>query len=163
MKPKPAGEARFRGPRVHDWVEVDDATFGGGPDLPQRRRDGQAWPEGMQEKWDAWRSMPHAALWSSRTLVLRGSGSVREELVRVDRPHSFGYTMSHITGPLSALVSWIEGEFLFRPAGTGTSITWRFILHARSALAGPVLPVIGWSWHGYARQALEELAEVLVA
>jgi len=63
MKPKAAGEARFRGTRVHDWVEVNDALFGGGPDLPQRRRDGQAWPDGMQDKWDAWRSMPHAALW----------------------------------------------------------------------------------------------------
>jgi hypothetical protein len=100
---------------------------------------------------------------SSRTLVLRGSGSVREELVHVDRPHSFGYTMSHITGPLSTVVSWIQGEFVFTPAGTGTRITWRYILHARSALTGVALPVIGWSWRGYARQALEELSEVVVA
>lgn len=102
---------------------------------------------------------------SSRTLVLSGSGSgsVREEVVRVDAPYSFGVAMSDITGPLSALVAQIQSEFLFAPAGTGTRITWRYILHARSALATPALPVIGWSWRGFARQALEDLSEMLVA
>lgn len=63
MKPKPAGEARFRGPRLHGWVEVVDAPFDCGPGLPPHRRDGQPWPDGVQQKWDAWRSMPHARLW----------------------------------------------------------------------------------------------------
>ena len=64
MKPKPAaGEARFRGARMHSWVEVYDAPFGGGPDLPRRRRDGNPWPDFIAEKWKAWASMPHAALW----------------------------------------------------------------------------------------------------
>ena len=48
---------------MHGWVEVDSTPFDDGPDLPPRRRDGQAWPDGMQEKWEAWRLMPHAALW----------------------------------------------------------------------------------------------------
>jgi hypothetical protein len=63
MKRKPAGEGRFRGARMHDWVEVDHTPFDGGPDLPPRRSDGQLWPDGMHTKWDAWRSMPHARLW----------------------------------------------------------------------------------------------------
>ena len=98
---------------------------------------------------------------SSRTLVLKGGGSVREEIVRVDEPHSFGVAMSQLTGPLSALAARIDSEFLFARAGTGTRITWRYVLHARSPLTSPLLPVIGWTWRGYARQALEELSELL--
>jgi hypothetical protein len=63
MKPKPQGESRFRGPRMHGWVEVENAPFDGGPDLPACRRDGQQWPVGMSAKWQAWRSLPHARLW----------------------------------------------------------------------------------------------------
>jgi hypothetical protein len=63
MKPKPVGEARFRGRRVHDWIELEQTPFEGGPDLPPGRRDGRPWPDGMQQKWNTWRSMPHARLW----------------------------------------------------------------------------------------------------
>jgi hypothetical protein len=100
---------------------------------------------------------------STRTLVLSGIGSLREEVVRVDAPNSLGVSMSHITGLLSALVAQIQSDLLFIPVGTGTRITWRYALHARPALATPALTVIGWSWRGYARQALEELSELLVA
>jgi hypothetical protein len=63
MKPKPQGESRFRGLRMHDWVEVDGTAFDGGPDLPARRRTGEPWPDSIREKWAVWRSMPHASLW----------------------------------------------------------------------------------------------------
>jgi hypothetical protein len=63
MKPKPQGEARFRGQPMHGWIEVVDTPFDGGPDLPARRRGGQAWPEWTYEKWAVWRSMPHTRLW----------------------------------------------------------------------------------------------------
>jgi hypothetical protein len=63
MKPKPQGESRFRGARMHGWVEVDSTPFDDGPDLPARRRNGEQWPDGIRKKWDAWRSMPHARLW----------------------------------------------------------------------------------------------------
>ena len=63
MKPKPQGGSRFRGERMHGWVEVDDSPFDGGPDLPPVRRDGQLWPDRIRQKWEAWRSMPHARLW----------------------------------------------------------------------------------------------------
>jgi len=98
----------------------------------------------------------------NRTLVFRGGGSLRETLLHVDRPRSWSYTPSD-TGPLAALLSRIEGEFLFAPAGTGTRITWRYIVHARSGPAAPALPIFAWSWRGYARQTLEELSGLLVA
>ena len=55
-----------RHPPVHRWIEVEDIPFDGGPDLPKRRRDGRPWPEDIRDKWDAWRSMPHARLWQAR-------------------------------------------------------------------------------------------------
>lgn len=63
--PKPAGEARHRIKPPHEWVEVENVRFEGGPDLPERRADGKTWPERTRQKWDAWRSMPHCVLWSA--------------------------------------------------------------------------------------------------
>jgi hypothetical protein len=63
MKPKPQGESRFRGERMHGWIEVDRTPFDGGPDLPARCRTGEPWPDWTRERWEAWRSMPHARLW----------------------------------------------------------------------------------------------------
>jgi hypothetical protein len=63
MKPKPQGEARFRGQQMHGWIEVVDTPFEGGPDLPPRRRDGQPWPDWAVERWQVWSSMPLARLW----------------------------------------------------------------------------------------------------
>lgn len=62
-KPKPAGQAINRNKPVHDWTEVADIPFEGGPDLPEMRADGRRWPERTRDKWDAWRSMPHCKLW----------------------------------------------------------------------------------------------------
>jgi hypothetical protein len=98
----------------------------------------------------------------SRTLKLAGGGSVREELLRIDAPDSFGYQLSNIKGPLSALVGRVDGEWAFAPAGTGTNVTWRWTLHPRSVLAAPALPVFARLWRGYARRALEELSSQLV-
>jgi hypothetical protein len=63
MRPKPQGEARFRGQQMHGWIDVVSTQFVGGPDLPARRRGGGSWPEWIRERWEVWRSMPHARLW----------------------------------------------------------------------------------------------------
>lgn len=62
-KPKPAGQAVNRGKPVHEWTEVIDTPFEGGPGLPELRADGRRWPERTRQKWDAWRAMPHCKLW----------------------------------------------------------------------------------------------------
>ncbi|HKV18285.1 MAG TPA: SRPBCC family protein [Mycobacterium sp.] len=102
------------------------------------------------------------AVGQSRTVVLVGGGSMREELTQFDAPHSFGYTLSDVTGPLSPLVDHVEGVWLFEPIGNGTEVTWRWTIHPRSALTAPLLPVFGWLWKGYARQSLAELSRQLV-
>ena len=98
----------------------------------------------------------------TRTVVLVGGGSMREELTSVDAPNSFGYTLSAIKGPLAPLVGSVEGKWSFAPAGTGTQVTWQWIIHPKSGVTAPALPVLGRLWKGYARQALETLSAQLV-
>ncbi|OBI47543.1 hypothetical protein A5707_18890 [Mycobacterium kyorinense] len=97
----------------------------------------------------------------SRVVLLTGGGSMREQLTSVDPPWSFSYTLTDITGPMSPLVSKVEGEWLFAPAGAGSTVTWRWTIHPRSVLSAPLLPVFGLLWKGYARRALEELSAQL--
>jgi polyketide cyclase/dehydrase/lipid transport protein len=98
----------------------------------------------------------------SRTVVLVGGGSMREELTRFNPPHSFGYTLSNIKGPLSPLVGKVDGEWTFEPLGSGTNVVWRWTIYPRTGLTAPLLPVFGMLWKGYARQSLEELSKQLV-
>jgi Polyketide cyclase / dehydrase and lipid transport len=98
----------------------------------------------------------------SRTVLLTGGGSMREELTSYDPPRAFGYTLSQVHGPLAPLVDHVDGEWLFAPIGTGTKLTWRWTIHPRSGLTAVALPVFGRLWKGYARRSLEELSNQLV-
>lgn len=102
------------------------------------------------------------AVGQSRTVLLTGGGSMREELTSYDPPRAFGYTLSQVKGPLSPLVAHVDGEWTFDPIGTGTKLTWRWTIHPRSRLSAVALPVFGRLWKGYARQSLEELSDRLV-
>lgn len=97
----------------------------------------------------------------ARTLRLKGGGSMREELTRVDRPAAFGYTITQVTGPMRPLCSYIDGIWSFDADGTGTRITWQWTAHPRSAVVAPLLPIFARVWRGYARQSFECLAEFL--
>jgi hypothetical protein len=102
------------------------------------------------------------AVGQSRTVLLTGGGSMREQLTSYDAPRSFGYTLSDVKGPLAPLVDHVDGLWSFEPVGTGTKVTWQWTIHPRSAFTAPVLPVFGRLWLGYARQSLEELSNQLV-
>lgn len=97
-----------------------------------------------------------------RTVVTSDGGTMREVLTDVDAPHSFSYELSHITGPMRPLVETIEGRWEFVSKGTGTLITWRWTLHPRG-FGAFLMPLIAKMWLGYARQALEQLSETLLA
>jgi Polyketide cyclase / dehydrase and lipid transport len=97
----------------------------------------------------------------TRTVLLSPTGSFHEELTSLDPPHSFGYALTGITGPLGLLVGRAEGAWTFVPSGTATTITWSWNIHAASGLAGPFLPVLGRVWKGYARQSLATLSAEL--
>lgn len=110
--------------------------------------------------------MDQSGDWSSagqtRTVVQVGGGSMCEELTHVDPPAEFGYTLSSITGPLAPLVDHIEGRWSFAPAGTGTLVTWRWVVYPKSRLAALAMPVFAVAWRGYARQGLEQLSGELL-
>jgi len=99
----------------------------------------------------------------SRTIVTADGGTMRESLVSVDAPRSFGYEIARITGPMRPLVTGVEGSWRFDPDGSGTRITWSWRLEPRSPATAPIVALIGLMWHGYARRALERLATELVA
>lgn len=63
-KPKPKGQAVNRNQPVHDWTEVANVPFRGGPKLPPRRANGRLWPPQARDVWKAWSTMPHCALWT---------------------------------------------------------------------------------------------------
>ncbi len=98
----------------------------------------------------------------SRRIVLTDGGAVTEQLTTVERPTAFGYHLSEFKGPLKMLVASIEGEWRFEPAGTGTRITWSWVIEPASAVGRYSLPLLGRLWRGYARQALEEIEQILV-
>ncbi|MDZ4265059.1 MAG: SRPBCC family protein [Mycobacterium sp.] len=98
----------------------------------------------------------------TRTVVQVGGGSMREELTLVDAPNVFGYTLSGVTGPLAPLVDHIDGEWRFAPVGTGTEVTWRWVVHPKSAAAALAMPAFARLWRGFARQALEQLSAELL-
>jgi hypothetical protein len=98
----------------------------------------------------------------TRTIILAGGGSMREELTLVDAPNGFGYTLTDITGPLAFLLSRVEGQWSFAQAGTGTRVTWQWSVYSKSRIAAMAVPVLDRLWGGYARKALEVLSDELV-
>ncbi len=98
----------------------------------------------------------------ARTVVQTGGTTLKEELTRVDEPGVFGYTLSHIKGPLAPLVDHIDGQWLFVPVGTGTEVTWHWTVYPKSDAARFVMPAVERVWRGFARQALEVLSDELL-
>jgi hypothetical protein len=114
--------------------------------------------KGVREQTGEW-----DAAGQTRVVLMVGGGSAREELTSVDPPGSFGYTLSGIKGPLATLVRLVEGEWRFTPVGTGTRVSWQWVVHPRSGVTAPALPVLGRIWKGYARRTLETLSDLLVS
>src|SRR6478735_5996779 len=98
----------------------------------------------------------------TRTIVLADRGTMRETLLSVDRPRSFGYRISDVSGPMKPLASSIDGLWTLEEAGTGVRVTWAWTLHPASSAAGLLMPAFARMWRGYARQVLDELERILV-
>lgn len=62
-RPKPKGQARNRNAKAHEWTDVKDEPFMGGPKLPAKRLQGRPWPALTKKWWAAVSSMPHCILW----------------------------------------------------------------------------------------------------
>lgn len=100
-----------------------------------------------------------------RTIVLAGKpeATMRETLMSLDPPRSFGYELTDLTGPLKALATRIEGTWEFAPAGTGVRITWTWRVHPPSPAAARALPLFARMWQGSAAKAFAVIERELVA
>ncbi len=98
----------------------------------------------------------------SRTIVLADRSRMRETLTSVATGASFGYDIVPVTGALKPLVAGAEGLWSFAPAGNGVEVSWQWVLEPTRAGA-LVMPALGRMWQGYARQALEEVEQALLA
>ena len=105
---------------------------------------------------------PWGTVGQARVIHLADGGSMTETLTRVDEPDAFGYDITELRGALSPLASRIEGVYAFEKAGTGTRVTWSWLIHPKGGLGSTVMPVFARMWAGYARQALEQLERSLV-
>ena len=98
----------------------------------------------------------------TRTIVLADPGTMQERLEVVQRPDRFGYTLDGVTGPMRLLAERVEGRWAFEADGDGTRITWSWELHPTS-VGRLVMPVFARIWHGYARQSLGRLEELVTS
>jgi len=62
-KPNQGEPIRHRVKPVHDWLEVPDVRFAGGPALPKTQPGQPSWPTQTRRWWAAISTMPHCALW----------------------------------------------------------------------------------------------------
>jgi len=97
----------------------------------------------------------------SRTIVTKDGGTFHETLTSVDRPHSFGYVLDEITGPMRPFVRSVDGVWSVTPEGDGARIGWSWTLHPAAPPARLTTNVIGRMWKGYADRALAQLEDIL--
>ena len=98
----------------------------------------------------------------TRTIVLADRGRMRETLTSVTPGSSFGYDIAPVSGPLKPLVAGAQGLWAFAPVGDGVEVSWQWVVEP--ARGGALLmPVFARMWQGYARQALEEIEQALLA
>lgn len=107
--------------------------------------------------------VPWGEVGQARTIHTADGASMREELLSVDAPRRFTYELTGLTGAFKVLAASIDGSWIFDPVGTGTRVTWQWTIHPADSPAAVALPVLGRLWKGYARRALDQLDELMVA
>ena len=97
----------------------------------------------------------------TRRIVLADGATALETLTSVDRPRSFGYTLTELTGALRLVVELVEGRWSVGEAAAGSVITWEWAVHPRGRIGAVMTPALSRFWHGYARKGLEQLEHSL--
>jgi len=93
----------------------------------------------------------------TRTIHLADGGSMCEELTRVERPASFAYTITGLTGPMKPLAALILGSWTFDEDAGQTRVTWQWTITPKSALAAPIMPIFRRLWRGYASRTFDQI------
>ena len=61
--PAPAPTKRRTNKPVHEWVEIPDVPFAGGPPVPKTEKGSVSWPAATRLWWKVVSRMPHCVLW----------------------------------------------------------------------------------------------------
>lgn len=139
-------EDAFRGGFTTPLTEVFDRRYGPIPPIVE------------VDQGDDW-GTPGA----TRTITTSDGGTMEERLLTVDAPHSFSYELTVSGGPLKPLIARVEGTWRFEAVGTGSRITWAWVLHPTSGAAAVPLRAFPRIWRGYARRALDRIEELILA
>lgn len=115
----------------------------------------------------AMRPSPAAGPWGGtvgqeRELSTTDGHQLLERLTALDPPHSFGYRLTVLRGPLGRLVEHVDGRWVCEAAPAGVEVTWSWTMHPRGRLGALALPLLARSWDGYARKGLEQLEHRLL-
>lgn len=101
-----------------------------------------------------------ASVGDTRTIVLADGTTSRETLTALEPHQFFTYRLDQLTGPLKLLAADVRGRFSFEPTGSGAQVTWSWSVDP-TRLGAPIMPVFGWMWRGWARQAMDQLGHAL--
>lgn len=95
----------------------------------------------------------------TRTVLLKGGGTMSEQLTRVERPGRCEYRVAPQDGPLKLIVDHIEGQFLFEPGpgGEGCVIAWTYAFFPKPGRRLPLL-ALAPLWRRYATQVMAAAA-----
>lgn len=62
-KPNEGQPVRHRVKPTHQWIEVEDIPFKGGPPVPKTQKGSVSWPSATRAWWKVVSRMPHCVLW----------------------------------------------------------------------------------------------------
>ena len=99
----------------------------------------------------------------SRILELGDGSEATETITLYERPTHFAYRVDAFTGSLRRLITHVDGEWWFEPAGEGrTHIRWTYAFVPRStATRAAVRSTIAPLWRAYAKRTLARMLEIV--
>jgi len=102
------------------------------------------------------------AIGSRRRVLMTDGSEILEEVLAYDRPERHRYRwMNPPKPPFSLLVSRGEGDWIFRPSGSGTRIEWTYTFDLTSPLAALPAKLVLGIFRRWMQRGLDEIARLL--
>lgn len=99
----------------------------------------------------------------TRTIRLSDGATMIETLTSIDRPNSFTYALSDLSGPLEKLVAGVDGRYSFERDGAGAKVTWQWVVTPKGIAGKLAMPAFAAMWSRYAARAMGQIQLLLIA